>query len=64
MHLASLAKIKIVPHCLIRMKSGNLAYITKRMGRIKKAKPAMEDMCQLTERLTREKRRLLVEEEK
>ena len=64
MHLASLAKIKIVPHCLIRMKSGNPAYITKRMDRIKKAKLAMEDMCQLTERLTREKRRLLLEEEK
>ncbi len=55
MHLASLAKINVVPHCLIRMHSGNLAYITKRIDRIKKSKLHMEDMCQLTERLTEEK---------
>lgn len=55
MHLASLAKINVVPHCLIRMQSGNLAYITKRIDRVKKGKLHMEDMCQLTERLTEEK---------
>ncbi|MCF8341498.1 MAG: HipA domain-containing protein [Chitinophagaceae bacterium] len=55
MHLASLAKIKTAPHSLIRLASGNLAYITKRIDRVKKGKLAMEDMCQLTERLTEDK---------
>ena len=55
MHLATLAKIKTAPHCLIRLASGNLAYITKRIDRAKKGKLAMEDMCQLTERLTEDK---------
>jgi serine/threonine-protein kinase HipA len=44
-----------VPHSLIRLKSGSLAYITKRIDRIKGAKLQMEDMCQLTERLTEDK---------
>lgn len=52
MHLAAAAKIKTAPHSLIRMQSGNLAYITKRIDRTTKGKLAMEDMCQLTERLT------------
>lgn len=55
MHMASLANINVVPHSLIRMQSGNLAYITRRIDRIKKGKLHMEDMCQLTERLTEEK---------
>ena len=55
MHLASIAKIKVVPHSLIRFKSGQLAYITKRIDRIGKQKLHMEDMCQLTERLTENK---------
>lgn len=55
MHLASIAKIKTAPHSLIRLESGNLAYITKRIDRAKKGKLAMEDMCQLTERLTEDK---------
>ncbi|MBC6490394.1 HipA domain-containing protein [Flavihumibacter stibioxidans] len=55
MHLAQLAKIKTAPHSLIRLKSGNLAYITKRIDRTKKGKLSMEDMCQLTERLTEDK---------
>jgi serine/threonine-protein kinase HipA len=57
MHLAQIAKIKTVPHCLIRLQSGNLAYITKRVDRTDKGKLAMEDMCQLTERLTEDKYR-------
>lgn len=52
MHLATIAKIKVVPHSLIRLKSGNLAYITKRIDRDNGQKLHMEDMCQLTERLT------------
>jgi serine/threonine-protein kinase HipA len=55
MHLASIAKIKVVPHSLMRLNSGNLAYITKRIDRKEKEKLQMEDMCQLTERLTEDK---------
>lgn len=55
MHLASVAKIEVVPHSLIRLQSGELAYITKRIDRLKDRKLHMEDMCQLTERLTEDK---------
>lgn len=55
MHLARLARISVVPHSLIRMQSGSLAYITKRIDRVKIGKLHMEDMCQLTERLTEDK---------
>lgn len=55
MHLAQLAKIETVPHCLIRLQSGMLAYITKRIDRLNDRKLHMEDMCQLTERLTEQK---------
>lgn len=55
MHLASLTGINVVPHSLIRLYSGHLAYITKRVDRVKKSKLHMEDMCQLTERLTQDK---------
>lgn len=55
MHLSAVAKIKTAPHSLIRLQSGNLAYVTKRIDRTKKGKLAMEDMCQLTERLTEDK---------
>lgn len=55
MHLAQLANIHTAPHSLIRMASGSLAYITKRLDRQKKGKLAMEDMCQLTDRLTEHK---------
>jgi len=55
MNLAALAKIQVVPHSLIRLRSGSLAYITRRIDRSKKQKVHMEDMCQLTERLTEDK---------
>jgi serine/threonine-protein kinase HipA len=55
MHLAHIAGIKTVPHSLIRLSSGNLAYITKRIDRKKKQKIHMEDMCQITERQTEDK---------
>ena len=55
MHLAESANIKVVPHSLIRLKSGELAYITRRVDRSKNQKLHMEDMCQLTERLTEHK---------
>ena len=55
MHLARLAKIQTAPHSLIRLRSGRLAYLTQRVDRTPKGKLAMEDMCQLTERLTEDK---------
>lgn len=55
MRLANSVKINTVPHSLIRLKSGELAYITKRVDRSKKRKFHMEDMCQLTERQTEHK---------
>ncbi len=55
MHLAELSGIEVVPHSLIRLSSGNLSYITKRIDRKSGTKIHMEDMCQLTERLTEQK---------
>jgi serine/threonine-protein kinase HipA len=55
MHLARLFKIKVVPHSLIRLKSGELAYISKRIDRVGEQKLPMEDLCQLSERLTEDK---------
>lgn len=56
MHLAELARIDVVPHSLIRFKDGELCYITRRIDRtVKGEKLLMEDMCQLTERLTEHK---------
>jgi serine/threonine-protein kinase HipA len=70
MNLAAISKIQVVPHSLIRTKSRKLAYITKRIDRLTGTarKPAstrqplietekrhMEDMCQLTERLSENK---------
>jgi serine/threonine-protein kinase HipA len=55
MHLAEIAGIEVVPHSLIRLSSGKLAYITRRIDRTNEAKIHMEDMCQLTERLTEQK---------
>ncbi|MGM9786103.1 MAG: HipA domain-containing protein [Candidatus Cryptobacteroides sp.] len=53
MHLAEIAKIKVVPHTLIRLKDGTLGYLTKRIDRSAGGdKIPMEDMCQLTERQT------------
>lgn len=57
MHLARLSSIATVPHCLLRMKSGALAYITARVDRTRRGKLAMEDMCQLTGRMTEHKYR-------
>ena len=57
MHLAELAKINTVKHSLIRLKSGELAYITKRVDRADGRKLHTEDMCQLTEKLTEHKYR-------
>lgn len=61
MHLAVLARIKTAKHTLIRLHSGELAYLTKRFDRIKGQKIAVEDFCQLSERLTEEKYRGSIE---
>lgn len=50
---AEAAKIAVVPHGLIRFADGELCYITRRIDRLPDGqKVPMEDMCQLTERLT------------
>lgn len=49
MHMAEAARIKVVPHSLIRLADGSLGYITRRIDRTKKGeKIDMEDFCQLT----------------
>ncbi len=62
MQLATKAGIRTVPHGLIRLPSGELAYITRRIDRIfglkgkeKIGKIPMEDFCQLSGRLTEDK---------
>ena len=56
MHMSELLKIETVPHSLIRFSDGELCYITRRIDRTPDGvKIAMEDMCQLSERLTEDK---------
>lgn len=61
MHLAELVSIKTAKHTLIRLKSGELAYLTKRYDRKKNGKVAVEDFCQLSENLTEHKYRGSIE---
>lgn len=56
MHLADIAKIPTVPHALIRFADGELNYITRRIDRTDDGqKLPMEDMCQLSGKLTEQK---------
>lgn len=55
MHLSELVGIKTAEHSLIRLKSGELAYISKRFDRLKSTKLHLEDMAQITEMLTERK---------
>lgn len=56
MRMAETVGIKTVPHALMRFADGELCYITRRIDRTKNGgKIAMEDMCQLSERLTEDK---------
>ena len=57
MQMAEKAKIKTVPHALIRIKAqdNSFAYITKRIDRRDGKMLAMEDFCQLDGRLTEDK---------
>lgn len=56
MRIASLAGIPVVPHAMIRLASGELAFITRRIDRVNRGeKIAMEDFCQISGRLTEDK---------
>jgi serine/threonine-protein kinase HipA len=55
MHMAAVCGLQVVPHSLIRLEDNTLCYITKRVDRTRKGKLHMEDMCQLSERLTEDK---------
>jgi serine/threonine-protein kinase HipA len=55
MHMAAVCGLKVVPHSLVKLQDETLCYITKRVDRTRKEKLHMEDMCQLSERLTEDK---------
>jgi serine/threonine-protein kinase HipA len=56
MHMATICGLKVARHGLIKLKTGELAYVTKRFDRPKKGKKiAVEDFCQLSELLTENK---------
>lgn len=56
MHLAEVAKIQVVPHTLVRFADDQLCYLTRRVDRTSKGeKIPMEDLCQLSEKLTEHK---------
>lgn len=57
MHLAALFGLTTAAHSLIRLQSGELAYLTRRFDRVGGEKLPLEDMCQLTETLTADKYR-------
>ena len=57
MHLAAEFGIITAVHGIVRLASGQLAYITKRFERNGENKLACEDLCQLTETLTEHKYR-------
>ena len=56
MHLAEIAKIAVVPHTLIRFSDGETTYLTRRIDRDNHGKKyLMEDLCQISERITADK---------
>ena len=55
MNLAQKMGLSVAKHSLIRLKSGELAYITRRFDRENGKKLAMEDMCQLSGKLSENK---------
>lgn len=57
MHLSEEFGLLTAEHSLIRLQSGELAYITKRFDREGEDKLAVEDLCQLSETLTTDKYR-------
>jgi serine/threonine-protein kinase HipA len=61
MHMAEAINISVAKHCLIRLNTGAVAYLTKRFDRKKGKKIAVEDFCQLSESLTEHKYRGSIE---
>ncbi len=55
MHMAEVCGLKTVPHTLFYLNDNTLCYLTKRVDRLRNGMRHMEDMCQLTERLTEDK---------
>ena len=55
MHMAAVCGLQVVPHSLVKLQDETLCYITKRVDRTRNGKLHMEDMCQLSERLTEDK---------
>jgi serine/threonine-protein kinase HipA len=55
MHLASLFRIPVCEHTLLKATDGSLVYLAKRFDRVKGKKVHMEDFCQLSEFLTESK---------
>lgn len=61
MHLSELLNINTAEHSLVKLKSGELAYISKRFDRPKSGKLHVEDMAQLSGTLTENKYRSSME---
>ena len=57
MRMAACFGIETADCGLIAMQDGQLALVIRRMDRVGGQKLAMEDMCQLTDRMTEEKYR-------
>lgn len=57
MRLAAAAELDVAPCGLIPLASGELAYLTRRMDRTASGPLHMEDMCQITDKLTEQKYR-------
>jgi serine/threonine-protein kinase HipA len=55
MMMAKVCGLQTVPHSLFALNDGELCYLTKRVDRSRTRQYHMEDMCQLTERLTEDK---------
>ncbi len=55
MKMAEVCGLNTVPHTLFPLQDGTLCYLTKRVDRTRTGMRHMEDMCQLTERLTEDK---------
>ena len=55
MKMAETCGLNVVPSSLVKLEDETLCYITKRVDRTRKTKLHMEDMCQLSERLTEDK---------
>ncbi|RBL89090.1 toxin HipA [Chitinophaga flava] len=55
MHLATLFKIQVCQHTLLKASDGSMVYLAKRLDRENGKKIHMEDFCQLSEFLTENK---------